>query len=63
MARKCDTTKNGDKLDEIVQRVAEREMRKVPLRINSTTVLMVVPEKRNEAYAQRWREKTNCLTK
>lgn len=55
--KKADTSKNSDKLEEVIQKHKQSENRLYPLRINKTTVIFVTKDKQNEGYAKIYRER------
>ena len=53
--RKPDTSKNADKLDDIIRKQLEREKNLYPVRVSKTTVIYVTRKKATKEYAEEYK--------
>ena len=56
---KDDTTKNGDedKLEKLIRECKERDSKKVELKVDNHTTILVSKRKANKKYVDRWKER------
>lgn len=57
--RKDDTTKNGDEtqLEKLIRECRERDSKKVELKVDNHTTILVSKRNANRKYVDRWKER------
>ena len=59
--RKDDTTKNGDEtqLEKLIRECKERDSKKVELKVDNHTTILVSKRKASQKYIEQWKERYN----
>ena len=57
--KKDDTTKNGDEtqLEKLIRECKERDSKKVELKVDNHTTILVSKRKASKAYVEQWKER------
>lgn len=59
--KKDDTTKNGDEtqLEKLIRECKERDSKKVELKVDNHTTILVSKRKASKTYVDKWKERYN----
>ena len=59
--KKADTTKNGDEtqLERLIRECRERDSKKVELKVDNHTTILVSKRNANKTYVDKWKERYN----
>lgn len=59
--KKDDTTKNGDEtqIERLIRECRERDSRKVELKVDNHTTILVSKRNANKTYVDKWKERYN----